>query len=93
FLGFEALWYKDLKDLLKLMEGVSATYNLHMALLWFDRDCNIGKDLERSGQLGLLHKINKSGQAQIICKFNGYSDATIADFMNKPAYVSAFDVT
>lgn len=95
FLAFEAVWVGEghEKELFELMEAVCAQLEVYMGMMWFDTECKIGNRIEDFGKLGLIHRINKSGQAHILCKFNAVPDNEKQKYSTNPAYISAFDVT
>ncbi len=95
FLAFEAVWVGDghEKELFELMEAVCAQLKVYMGMMWFDTECKIGNRIIDFGKLGLIHSINKSGQAHVLCKFNAVLENEKQKYSANPAYISAFDVT
>lgn len=95
FVAFEAVWYTQgyEKAVFELMETVCAESGLYMGMLWCDTKCGLGHMLVESGKLGWLHKLNKSGHAQVLARFDGYETEDKNKYKDHPVYVSAYDVT
>ena len=78
--------------LLPLFESVCALTKTHFALLYLDTDSPVIKTINKLGHHGLLSRIIKRVEADIIIKFINFSDKEKESFRNNPAYISYFDV-
>jgi hypothetical protein len=95
FAAMEGIYYKQgyEKHLLTLFESVCALTNTHFALMWLDTDSPVTRTIDKLGQRGLLSRLIKPVEANIIVKFINFSEEEKESFRNNPAYLSCFDVT
>lgn len=79
-------------DLISLMESVLADFKLNSAMLCLDHNSTLCNWLHKSGNLGLLNKLKGDSLAQLVARFDNFSEEEIQQFKNKPAFISAFDM-
>jgi len=95
FLGVEGIWYNEGKEhyIADIIETVLSENNLHFALTWLDPGSMVLKDLENAGRKGKLSRAVNTGDGEIHIKFVSFSEDEKMEYYNKPAYLSAFDMT
>ncbi len=95
FVAMEGIYYKEgyEKYLLPLFETVCGLTNTHFALMWLDTDSQLTRTIDKLGHRGLLSKLIKPVEANIIVKFINFSEEEKESFRDNPAYLSCFDVT
>jgi hypothetical protein len=80
-------------EVFTLMESVLADLKLHTGMLWLDDESEMYRFFLNSGQLGLLHQLEKPSPVNILIRFGESESETVADYQNAPAYISALDMT
>lgn len=95
FAAIEGIYYKEGYEeyLLPLLESVCALTKAHFALIWLDTDSPLINTIDKLGHHGLLSKLVKRIEVDIIAKFINFSEAEKESFRNNPAYLSCFDMT
>lgn len=95
FCSFEGLWYKEgyQNRIPELFESVCALQKQHTGMLWADTGSRLAFDLNAIPGFGFLSKIQKSVPGTLRIKFVNVSREHQKQFFEKPAYISAFDIT
>jgi len=95
FAAFEGLWYKkgSEKKISILFESVCALFGFNIGLTWVDTDSSVSNTLKSMGKLGFLSNIKGSVPAAVRIKFFNQSVGDQSEFIEKPAYISAYDLT
>jgi hypothetical protein len=94
FLSIEGIYLKNGEEpaLAKLIESVLHLHRHHVALTFVDSESTLYKVLKER-DLGWVAKTQKTVFGKVICLFKNYSTAEKEGFKNRPAYISAIDVT
>ncbi len=95
FLALEGIWYKEGKAqyIADIIETVLSLKKIHVALTWQDIGSHISTDLMKAGNFGFLKYFIKAGKGEIYIKFISFDEKEKEEYFNKPAYLSAFDMT
>lgn len=95
FLGIEAIWYKPGKAhyIDNIIESVLSKSKLYIALSWQDSMSELQAELVKEVRPGFLSKFFKAGHGEIQIKFISFTEKEKQEYFNKPAYLSAFDMT
>jgi len=95
FAAFEGVYCKPghEKDLFTLMEAACAELDLRTAMIWWDKDSPLKKNIEQAGEWGLMNKIATSTPAYVVGSFRNIEATEQPRFYNAPAYIAAFDLT
>lgn len=75
-----------------LFESLLAKYQVNSGITVVDKQSQLYKCL-KSLNLGLVDRLNKEVDGNVICKFIGFTDEEIESFKKYPAYISGIDVT
>lgn len=94
FLTLEGIYYTAGYEhyLEILFESLLAKYKLNSAIIVVDSETQLYKTL-KSLNLGLVDKLNKEVNGNVICKFINFTNEEKQSFKTHPAYVSGIDVT
>ncbi len=94
FAHFDGIYVKKghEADLICLMESVLADFGLYTALICLDHQSTLCHWLRNSGKLGLLNKFKGDSLVQLVARFDNFSEEEIEQFINRPVYLSAFDM-
>lgn len=95
FLAFDSLWFQEKHSVKvqKLMEHACAELGFYMGMIWLDANSSTTKSLLTKNKLGLLHKINGSVKADLMARYINMRPKDFSSIKNKPAFVSAVDMT
>ena len=95
FLAFEGVWFKEgcEDQAVLLMESVCKIFKQNIGMLWFDKECRIGKRIQATNKLGLLNKLKSDVNADIIFNYLNMNEEEKNVFRNYPSYISAYDLT
>ncbi|MDH5381762.1 MAG: hypothetical protein OEW75_12960, partial [Cyclobacteriaceae bacterium] len=77
----------------ELFEAVLYTTKHYSGIIWSDHDSDEHKLLKKYCSYGIMNKIKKDVPANIILRFNNYTESEKLIFKEKPAFVSSFDLT
>lgn len=94
FLALEGIYQAEgcEADLQRLMEALLAKFRVNTAITVVDRDSALCTAL-MGLDLGVVQKIMKNAGGDVICQFVQVPDAVRASIRERPAYISATDVT
>ena len=95
FSAFEGLWVKQgcEEKIPELFESVCALQDQNVGLSWVDTKSPLSAILNAHSDFGLLSKVKSSVPGAVRIKFVKVPEARQKEFFNKPAYISAYDVT
>lgn len=95
FAAFEGVYCKRgyEKELFTLMEAACAELELRTAMIWWDQESHLKKNIEPAGEWGLMNKIASSTPAYLVGSFRNIAATEQPYFYNAPAYIAAFDLT
>lgn len=94
FLALEGIYYAPgcAGDLQRLVEALLAKYGVHTAIAVADADSALADTL-RQLDLGAIQKMMKNAGGDVICKFVHVPEEVPVLIRQRPAYISATDVT
>ncbi|HEX8547982.1 MAG TPA: hypothetical protein VF691_13560 [Cytophagaceae bacterium] len=94
FLAVEGIYFApgQEKMLEVLLESLLKIHKVNSAMIWADSQSSLYEGL-KSIDLGIVQKINKEVQADVICNFRNIDLMDRNLFFNSPAYISAIDLT
>jgi hypothetical protein len=94
FLALEGMYYAPgcAGDLQRLVEALLAKFKIHTAIAVADAGSALADTLRRL-DLGVVQKIMKNAGGDVICKFVHVPEDVRAAIRQRPAYISATDVT
>ena len=95
FIAVEGLFFLPgyEQDVFLLLESILAEVGIHTAMLWLDDQSELYHFFLRSGQLGLLHHLEKPSPVKVMIRFLDHAPEEIEAYRHAPVYVSALDVT
>ncbi|OAN59616.1 hypothetical protein A8B79_11595 [Balneola sp. EhC07] len=95
FLAFDSLWFQEKHSdkAQKLMEHACSELGFYMGMVWQDEGSITTKSLLTKNNLGLLHKINGTVKADLMVRYINMNPEDLSTIKNKPAFVSAVDMT
>lgn len=95
FTAFEGIYCPEGNEqyLVQLMEHVLHAHGHYTGMLWLDRRDPMLQRIKSYGKLGLMGKVQSSPPASIVCEFSNIPQEDIPTWMERPAYISAFDLT
>jgi hypothetical protein len=94
FLTMEGLFYKPGSEhqLAAFFETILAIKGKNIAMLWADTDSELFRILKKL-PLGIIDKLNKPVNAEVVCRFVNFSEEEKKDFRRHPVYISGTDLT
>lgn len=95
FLAFDHIWYTNQNQKLSetLMEHACADFNINVGLTWQDTMSELSSYLSKRANLGFLHKVNGIVHADLMIREINNSKNDNTDFLSKPIFISAVDMT
>ena len=95
FVSFDGIWYKPgcEKYLMPLFESVCAKFNTKIAMSWFDSRSRIYKEVKEAVRMGFLTRILGTLPGIIRIKFFNQTEMEKQEFLEKPVYVSGYDMS
>jgi hypothetical protein len=95
FLAVEGIWYKEgcEKYLYPIFSTALSMHNLHLAIIWLDSRSPMADIFKSLGRLGFIGKIVSTSLVDIRMKFNNYRQEEYKEYIEKPFYISCFDMT
>jgi len=95
FVAFDGIWYKPgcEKYLMPLFESVCANFNTKIAMSWFDSKSKIYKQMKKAVRLGFLTRILGTIPGIIRIKFFNQTEEEKQEFLEKPVYISGYDMS
>ncbi|MEA1896594.1 MAG: hypothetical protein U9N53_02885 [Bacteroidota bacterium] len=95
FVSFDGIWYKPgcEKYLIPLFESVCAKFNTKVAISWFDSRSRIYKEVKKAVRMGFLTRILGTLPGIIRIKFFNQTETEKREFLDKPVYISGYDMS
>jgi len=95
FLAIEGIWYKKGYEgaLNRFFESLCSLHNNHFALTWADHESDLYKILDKNLDFGLIGNSFERAEVDVRVTFTNFSEEEKREFIEKPAYISAFDMT
>lgn len=95
FLAFDSLWFQEKHSdkVQKLMEHACSELGFYLGMIWIDAKSATTNSMLTKNNLGLLHKINGSVKADLMARYINMRPKDFSSIKNKPAFVSAVDMT
>lgn len=95
FIAFDGIWYKPgcEKYLMPLYESVCANFSTKIAMSWHDSRSRIYKEVKKAVRIGFLARILGTLPGIIRIKFFNQTGEEKQEFLEKPVYVSGYDMS
>ncbi len=95
FVSFDGIWYKPgcEKYLMPLFGSVCARFNTKVAMSWFDSRSRIYKEIMKKVRMGFLTRIMGTLPGIIRIKFFNQTETEKREFLDKPVYISGYDMS
>jgi len=95
FVAFDGIWYKPgcEKYLMPLFESVCFNFSTKIAMSWFDSRSRIYKEVKKVVRMGFLTRILGTLPGIIRIKFFNQTEKEKQEFLEKPVYVSGYDMS
>ncbi len=95
FIAFDGIWYKPgcEKYLMPLYESVCANFSTKIAMSWHDSRSRIYKEVKKAVRMGFLASILGTLPGIIRIKFFNQTGEEKQEFLEKPVYISGYDMS
>lgn len=95
FLAFDYAWssIQGSSFILELMNHACSSFQIHLGMLWGDKQSSLITELKKSKKLGFLNTINGEVTAEVMLRFINMDEKEQTELLEKPVFVSALDMT
>lgn len=95
FLAVEGLFYLPGYEncIQPMLETACAKFDTNLVMMWFDTKSQIIEDLDKTTDYGFISKVMKRVEADVRVSFINIDEEEKEKYRDRPAYISAFDMT
>ncbi len=95
FLAVEGIWYKKgcEKYIEDILESACTRHKINLVMMWLDSDSDLLADLDNHINFGIVNKLIERVKGEVRVKFINFKEEDKAEYYNKPAYLSSFDMS
>ena len=94
FVALEGIWYEREYEtcLLPLIESALAFHKRYLGVLWLDSSCHVLELVRRLGNRGMVGRFFNTIPGEIRVRFINWGEKEKEEFLQKPCYISSFDM-